>query len=115
MEEPHEVSGPQTRRLSGMPRLVVAGIEVPVALSIGARTLGLARLDLDEAGPGLLIPGCRSVHTFGMRFELDLYFLDRFDLVLRCCRAVPARRLLWCRGASAVLEVPGGESSSPGT
>ena len=52
------------------------GREVPVATGFRARLLGLACLDREEAGPGLLIPRCASVHTFGMRFALDLVFLD---------------------------------------
>ena len=63
-------------------------------------------------GLGLLIPRCSSVHTFGMRFALDLVFLDRAGRPLSIHRAVPPRRLVWHRGAAAVLEIPapqGGE------
>jgi uncharacterized membrane protein (UPF0127 family) len=81
----------------------------PVAESFRSRLLGLAWRDRTEAGPGLLIARCSSVHTFGMRFELDLYFLDRGGRVLAVRRRVPPRRVLWCRGASAVLEIPSGE------
>ena len=55
----------------------VGGLEVPVAVGLRARLLGLAGLEREQAGPGLLIPRCSSVHTFGMRFALDLVFLDR--------------------------------------
>jgi uncharacterized membrane protein (UPF0127 family) len=47
-----------------------------------------------------------------MRFALDLYFLDREGRVLSVLRRVPPRRVLWQRGAAAVLEIPspqGGE------
>jgi uncharacterized membrane protein (UPF0127 family) len=81
-------------------------MEVPVATTRRARLLGLALLDRDGAGPGLLIPRCRSVHTFGMRFELDVLFLDRDDRVVRLCRDVSPRRVLRCPGATAVLELP---------
>jgi uncharacterized membrane protein (UPF0127 family) len=100
-------------------RLVVVtalGREVPVATGLRARLLGLAHLDRDEAGAGLLIPRCSSVHTFGMRFALDLYFLDERFSLLAVHREVPARRVVSHRGASAVLEIPaaeGGEISSP--
>ncbi|HEX3240011.1 MAG TPA: DUF192 domain-containing protein [Solirubrobacterales bacterium] len=86
-----------------------------VARGLRARLLGLAWLDRDEAGAGLLIPRCASVHTFGMRFPLDLVFLDRRGAPLELRRGVPPRRLVWCRGASAVLEIPapeGGESAA---
>lgn len=91
--------------------------DVPVASSFRSRLRGLAWRDRSEAQPGLLIPRCSSVHTFGMRFALDVYFLDRSGLVLSVRRRVPPRRLLWCRGAAAVLEIPaaeGGEFGAPG-
>src|SRR5947207_15891404 len=71
------------RRLRGLPRSVALGVEVPVATRLPARLLGLALLDRDRAGAGLLIPRCSSVHTFGMRFALDLFFLDREGRPLR--------------------------------
>lgn len=77
-----------------------------VALGVRARLLGLAHLDLDEAGPGLLIPRCSCVHTFGMRFPLELVFLDRDARVCSVRRAVPACRLAWDRRADSVLELP---------
>jgi uncharacterized membrane protein (UPF0127 family) len=93
-------------RVEDLPRRAVGGREVPVALGVRARLLGLALLDRADSGPGLLIPRCSSVHTFGMRFALDLYFLDRDGEVLDARRAVPPRRLAACRGAAAVLEIP---------
>jgi uncharacterized membrane protein (UPF0127 family) len=81
----------------------------PAATGFRTRLLGLAWRERDDAGPGLLIPRCASVHTFGMRFELDVYFLDADGYVLSVRRQVPPRRILWCRGAAAVLEIPAEE------
>ncbi len=94
------------RRFRGLPSQVVAGREVPVAVGFRVRLLGLAYLDPEAAGPGLLIPRCGAVHTFGMRFALDLWFLDRDGEVLEVRRAVPPRRFVSHRGAAAVLEIP---------
>lgn len=77
-----------------------------MATGFRVRLLGLAHLDLVEAGPGLLIPRCASVHTFGMRFALDLHFLDDEGELLDLRRGVPPRRFAACRGAAAVLELP---------
>jgi uncharacterized membrane protein (UPF0127 family) len=96
-------------RLLRLPVVTVLGSEVRVARGGRARLLGLAHLDRWEVGAGLLIPRCSSVHTFGMRFALDLYFLDRRGEVVAVRRAVPPRRLAFCRRASAVLELPAGE------
>jgi uncharacterized membrane protein (UPF0127 family) len=92
--------------------------QVPIATSFRARFRGLACRDRDQSWPGLLIPRCASVHTFGMRFPLDLYFLDGRGRVLAVRRRVPPRRVVWHRGAGAILEIPspeGGESGAPGT
>lgn len=93
-------------RMSSLPLQVAAGNEVPVAVGFRARLLGLALLDRDAAGTGLLIPRCASVHTFGMRFALDIYFLGSDDEILDVRRAVPPRRFVAHRGAVAVLELP---------
>lgn len=100
-------------RLSRLPRRRILAIEVPVAAGWHSRLLGLSGLDRDEAGPGLLIPRCASIHTFGMRFALDLHFLDGDGGVLAVRRAVPPRRVCGCRGAVAVLELPAGGDSAP--
>lgn len=105
------------RRLLQQPRLAALGREVPVAVGLGSRLLGLALLDRGRAGPGLLIPRCRSVHTFGMRFRLDIHFLDAGGDSVSIHRGVPPNRIVWDRRAAAALELPspvGGEvSESP--
>jgi uncharacterized protein len=82
------------------------GFDIPVATTWISRLLGLALLTRKRAGAGLLIPGCRSVHTIGMRFRLDLLFFDRRGQVVEICRDVPAGRFFRCRRAVAVLELP---------
>jgi uncharacterized protein len=98
-----------TQRLRRLPVATVLGRRVRVARGPRARLLGLAYLGREEAGQGLLIPRCSSVHTFGMRFSLDLYFLDERGEVVSARRLVPARRLALCRHARAVLELPAEE------
>jgi uncharacterized membrane protein (UPF0127 family) len=103
------------QRLRRLPLAVALGHEVRVARGPLARFLGLAYLNREGAGSGLLIPRCSSVHTFGMRFPLDLYFLDERGELVCLRRLVPARRLAICRRAKAVLELPaaeGGEISA---
>jgi uncharacterized membrane protein (UPF0127 family) len=80
-------------------------MEVRVAATARARLLGLSGL---RARPpcGLLLPRTRSVHTFGMRFPLDLVWLDARGRTVRVDTAVPPRRVRWCATARAVLELP---------
>ena len=89
-----------------MPIGCVHGFEVPVARGLRARLLGLALLDRRRAGAGLLIPRCASVHTFGMRFELDLFFLDAAGAPTSIHRGVPPNRVVSDIRAVAALEVP---------
>lgn len=93
-------------RLAALPRRSMLGLEVPVASGPRSRLLGLAGLSREAAGPGLLIPRCSSVHTFGMRFALDLVFLDASDQPLAERRGVTPRRFAWHRGTKAILEIP---------
>jgi uncharacterized protein len=73
-----------------------------------ARLLGLAGLEAIPSDCALLIPRCRSVHTFGMRFAIDIDFLDRDGRLVRCAKAVGPGRIVWCRAAAAVVERPAG-------
>jgi uncharacterized membrane protein (UPF0127 family) len=103
---------PLPRRLRRLPVVVLApplaGLDVRLAATPRARLLGLAGLRTLPARAGLLLPRTRSVHTFGMRFALDLVWLDGDGAVVRVDRAVPARRLRACRGARAVVELAAG-------
>jgi uncharacterized membrane protein (UPF0127 family) len=105
-------------RFRRLERTEIIGLEVPVATTTISRLLGLSLLRRRRAGPGLLIPRCRSVHTFGMRFRLDLVFLDDERRVIEIRRNLPSRRIVRCAAADAVLELPapmirdGGEGSS---
>jgi uncharacterized membrane protein (UPF0127 family) len=68
------------------------------------RFIGLAGRRSLPAGVALEIPRCRSVHTFGMRFAIDLCWLDGERRVVRVDRAVPPCRVRSCPQARSVLE-----------
>jgi len=62
----------------------------------------------------LFIPGCRSVHTFGMRFVIRVAFLDP-DLRVLAVKRLPPRRLALPRSrARHVLECADGADIQPG-
>jgi uncharacterized membrane protein (UPF0127 family) len=87
-----------------------------VAESFGQRLLGLAGAVAIPAGRGLLIPGCASVHTCGMRVAIDVAFVEwppgPACGVLRLSEAVPPLRGVRLRGRgarrTAVIEAPAG-------
>ena len=69
---------------------------VAVAVSMGARLRGLLGRRSLPAGEGLLIVRCGSIHTVGMRFAIDVVFLDRAWQVCRVHRDVrPGRLMVW--------------------
>jgi len=84
-----------------------------VAATFGARLLGLALLRHPAAPIALLLPLTRSVHTAGMRFALDLEWIDEHGAVIRVDRAVPPFRVRSCRRARGVIERPSGSASRP--
>jgi uncharacterized protein len=86
------------------------GLRLFVARTRGARLLGLALLREIPGGCALLLPRCASVHTIGMRFALDVVFLDPAGRVLRVVPRVVPWRVVACRGAASVIEAPAGEA-----
>ena len=83
---------------------VLASLEV--ADRRGARRKGL--LGRDGIDGALLLQPCRSVHTLGMRFPLDVAWCDHDLVVLRTARMARHRlsRPVWRAGA--VLEAEAG-------
>ena len=79
-------------------------METVVAHTFRQRLIGLALQRRPRHA--LLIPRCRSVHTFGMRFALDLHWLGPRGEVVRVDRDVRPWRVRTCQDAVAVIEYP---------
>jgi len=79
------------------------------------RRVGLLKHERLAPGEGLWIVPCESVHTFFMKFPIDLVYLDRKRKVRKVRRAVPAWRLSLCLSAHSVLELPAGRAAETGT
>ena len=97
-------SGTFTVRTKGGP----GGPEVPlrIAASYRARTRGL--LGVEGVDGALLITPCASVHTFRMRFTIDVAYLDRKFNVLAVRTMKPGRLGLPRPRARHVLESEAG-------
>jgi hypothetical protein len=100
-----------------------AAFEVWVAERWLTRLVGLCGVRELSPRSGLLIPRCAWVHTFAMRFAIDLAFLQWPPAASRCAvlaveTSVGAGRSVRLagrsRGATAVLEVPAQASFSAG-
>jgi uncharacterized membrane protein (UPF0127 family) len=99
-------------RFDSLPaRELPGGLRVFEAHTHRTRGIGLVRLDDMPADVALHISPCRSVHTFGMRFALDLVWLDRAGAVVRVDLDVAPRRLRTCWRARSVIEARAGSGS----
>ncbi|MFA9272987.1 DUF192 domain-containing protein [Svornostia abyssi] len=97
------------RRLDPLPaRALPGGLVLHVADGPLSRLRGLARLDELPEERGLLLTRTKSVHTLGMRFALDVVWLDRRGAVVRVDHDVQPRKHAACAGARSVVEVRSG-------
>src|SRR6267154_4357910 len=91
---------------------------VEVADRGATRRKGLLGRSGLSAGEGLWIVPCESVHTFGMKFPIDLVYLDRNKKVKKVRSGVPPWRLSACLSAHSVIELATGTihrtQTSPG-
>jgi uncharacterized membrane protein (UPF0127 family) len=68
-----------------------------------------------EPGEGLWIAPCEAVHTFGMKFAIDVVFLSRSKKVLKVRKNMGRRGISICLRAHSVLELPAGVLDRTGT
>jgi len=66
--------------------------EISVAKTFFCRFIGLMFMSQKSFCGGLLIPKCSSIHTFFMRFYIDVVFLDKTNKVLRTVKNLKP----WC-------------------
>ena len=91
------------------------GEAVDVADTSEKRRRGLLKHERLGPGEGLWITPCESVHTFFMKFPIDLVYLDKQKKVRKVRNAVPAWRLSACLSAHSILELPAGTVERTGT
>ena len=85
-----------------------------VADHLWARMRGLlGRSDLTQ-GEGVILRPAGSIHTFFMRFPIDVVFLGADDRVLEVVPHLAPWRAAGVKGARAVLELAAGEADARG-
>lgn len=107
MPQPRSIySGPlQVQNLS---RGTVLAVRLEAAHTGPSRRKGLLGRAGLEPGEGLWISPCESVHTFFMKFPIDLVYLDRNHQVKKVRNDLGPWRLSGCLAARSVLELPAG-------
>lgn len=94
--------------MRNLTRGTVIGEAIQSAETSAERRTGLLKHDKLEEGTGLWIVPCEAVHTFFMKFAIDLIYLDRKHRVRGIRKAVVPWRLSICLPAHSVLELPQG-------
>jgi len=82
-----------------MRRVETAGWILEIPETHVERTRGLLGCDALDPAHALVLARCRSVHTVGMRFPIDIVAFDR-EWSVRHVRTVPPGRIAWPRGGT---------------
>ena len=82
--------------------------EVSTAFDSASRRRGLLGRTSFEDESVIVIAPCNAVHTFFMKFPIDIVFAQRSGVVLKTCSRVPPWRISMAIRAYAVLELPPG-------
>jgi hypothetical protein len=95
-------------KISNLTRQTVLADLVNVADSAAHRNKGLLGRNTLELGEGLWIVPCSAVHTFGMRFTIDLVYIGRDKRVKKVRSGVPPWHMSACITAHSVVELASG-------
>lgn len=87
---------------------IVIGDHVALADTFWKRLKGLLGTSCLPAGHGLLIKPCSSVHTFGMRYPIDVLFVDKNHKIVKIAAEIGAGKGSMASGGSYVVELPAG-------
>lgn len=102
-------------KVSNLTRQTVLADRVEVADHGAKRRKGLLGRTGLGPGEGLWIVPCESVHTFGMKFPIDLVYIDRKYRVRKVRSAVPPWRMSACLSAHSILELAAGGAGAART
>jgi hypothetical protein len=94
--------------LLNIERSSVVATRVEPAFDSKTRRRGLLGRDSVPENYALIIAPCGSVHTFFMRFPLDLVFVSKDGTVVKTCRSVKPWRIAGALRAFAVIEAAAG-------
>jgi uncharacterized protein len=102
-------------RIRNLTRNTELGASIDIADTSGKRRTGLLKHSGLAPGEGLWIVPCESVHTFFMKFPIDLVYLDKKHTVRKVRHAVKPWRMSACFSAYSIVELPSGAARESGT
>ena len=86
----------------------VLATDLIVAFDSKTRKTGLLKHDSLPEGSAMLIAPTNAIHTFFMRFPIDIAFVSREGLIVKTYVALPPWRIAAALRAHAVIEMPAG-------
>ena len=102
-------------QVQNLTRKVELADRAEVADTSAKRRTGLLKHTGLEPGEGLWIVPCESVHSFFMKFTIDVLYLDRKHRVKKLRPEMGPWRVSACLTAHSVLELPAGTIVRTGT
>ena len=102
-------------RVRNLTRGTELGDRILIAETSKDRRTGLLKHTGLDRGEGLWIVPCEGVHCFGMKFDIDVLFLNRNREVLKIRPRMGRRAISLCLRAHSVLELPSGAIGATGT
>lgn len=103
-------------RIYNTTRQSVLGTRIGVAETWWTRLRGFLGRPEPQPGAGLMLVPCRGVHMHGMKYALDVIFLDHAGEVIRTYPELrPGSRTPYHRSAEYVIELPVGTIAATGT
>src|ERR1035438_9416196 len=102
-------------RIRNQSRDTLVADRADIADTSAKRRTGLLKHTGLEPGEGLWIAPCEAVHTIGMKFPIDVLFLDKKKKVLKIRPAMPRWRMAVSLFAHSVLELPSGRAAETQT
>lgn len=82
--------------------------DLRIAKTFVSRLKGLLGTSSLPTGQGLLITPCDSIHMFGMRYAIDVVFLDSSFRAMKVVHGLPPGATAGCPGSTHTLELPTG-------
>ena len=106
----------QTMQIVNTTKGVVITQKAQIASSLGQRLKGLLGKKSLPANEGLILKPCASIHTFFMRFPIDVLFLDKNMRVIRLIHDMsPAHLSSTAWGSKMTIELPAGKINQTST
>lgn len=79
------------------------------------RRTGLLKHESLSEGTAMVIAPTSAIHTFFMRFAIDVAFVTREGRIVKVCHGLRPWRIAIAPGAFAVIELPSGTLAGSGT